>query len=75
MYVRPLRRGSGQRRIANMCTCIASPVFSLVIHRWCSSDRWARTLGPCSPDGLQVSSEYSAGFSAGSSLGFLEDPR
>jgi len=71
-YVRPLR--SGWRHIANLCVPIASPVFLLAGHGWRSSGQW-RTLGPCSTDSLQVCSGCSAGFSAESPLGSLEDTR
>jgi hypothetical protein len=53
---------------------IALPVFLLAVHGWLSG-AWWRTLGPCSPDELQVPPGCLVGFSAGSPLGFLEDTR
>ncbi len=53
---------------------IAPPASALAVHRWLSGARW-RTSRPCGPDGLQVPPGCSAGFSAGSPLGFLEDAR
>jgi hypothetical protein len=58
----------------NLYVRIVSPVFLLAIHGWHSSGRW-RMLRPCGPGGLQVPSGCSAGFSARSPLGFLEDTR
>jgi len=51
---------------------IAPPASALAVHGWLRIARW-RTSRPCSPDGLQVPPGCSAGFSAGSPLGFLED--
>ncbi|MFN9978555.1 MAG: hypothetical protein ACK53Y_01510 [bacterium] len=51
---------------------IAPPASALAVHGWLCSARW-HTSRPCGPDGLQVPPGCSAGFSAGSSLGFLED--
>jgi hypothetical protein len=65
-----LSGGSGRRRIANLCVRIVL----LAGQGWRSSGRW-RTLGTCGPGGLQVPSGCSAGFSAGSPLGSLEDTR
>jgi hypothetical protein len=53
---------------------IAPPAFALAVRGWLCSALW-RTSRPCGPDGLQVPPGCSAGFSAGSPLGFLKDAR
>jgi len=73
-YVRSSSQEGVRRRCPNSVR-IASPAFALAVRGWLRTSALWRTSRPCGPDGLQVPPGCSAGFSAGSPLGFLEDAR